>query len=45
MRGDIKEARLSGDEAYDRATWRHISSNIKVRIRSEEEEVKTRKQQ
>ena len=28
VRGDIREARLLWEEAYDRATWRRISSNI-----------------
>ena len=28
VRGDIREAGLSGEEVYDRATWRRISSNI-----------------
>ena len=29
VRSIIKETELSGNEMYDRATWRSISSNIK----------------
>ena len=32
---DIKEKGLSADQVYDRATWRHISSNIDPTYRCE----------
>ena len=33
VRGDIKEKGLSAEQVYDRATWRHISSNIEPHIK------------